>query len=668
MHLRPHTPGSAAPMPLHRNTRREPLGLPLTPAGRPVGMSVLQALALAAAGLGTLASNIAVLDGRGVQSWLSPHEVRAGGRGHYSMLSLLSGQANQRWIRHVFTIPGKKSMAAHFAVNASNGVSGAAAEHIRDISDSSICTHLGSADKRLCAALVLAKARQVAKTHLRGDNEGPDQRPETVSIPRVGGAAGDPPAHPRCMLAAQRHWEPEAIAASSAGRAALLQLAGPAPEAVEPTRRDAEVRACPLPDGSDSFRARLGIVAFSSHDGARLGYVTNTLRRFASDTRAGGVAAPSGCKRWSLSVDVHVGIGGSESGDSLHCSGAPCPFDRCASSADASWPQHGRQFLRRYPARSAVRTKFRVAAGLAEGCPGDLLADLDAALPPTAGAWPTALRAAIADWRVATRGTAVRVRVWSHAAELTLRFEWSARERTLLEAEAAPRRPHVAGIFEDDFVVTADTIRAHWEWSAFMPADWTPGMLQVEEDWRQGPAATGPAGRQAHLPTRSIISGTPVQSGYLSLYVHRRAVFAVFENSQQGGFLLETERRWPKQRGSRGCLSRREEMHWFYQPIESAATGPFFQCGLTRAVPLPMAEDARTGQLRVVRPGDESWPLWASYDARKASGAATVLAAWRSRWQVHHAPNKYLFLEEAALCGGFPVSDEHLVAWASMCA
>ncbi|KAA0177352.1 hypothetical protein FNF27_01130 [Cafeteria roenbergensis] len=204
-------------------------------------------------------------------------------------------------------------------------------------------------------------------------------------------------------------------------------------------------------------------------------------------------------------------------------------------------------------------------------------------------------------------------------------------------------------------------IRAHWEWSAFMPADWTPGLLQVEEDWR-APAAVVAQRR----PSRAVISSTPAQASFLSLYVHRGAVFAVSENCHQGGFLLETGHRWPSRRGPRGCLASRELAHWYYQPQEFAETEPFFRCGLVRAMPLPMVEDRRTGRLRVVRAGDESWPLWASY-GQAGAGAASVLDVWRGRWQVHHLPNKYIVLPQARLLGGFPVTDEHLVAWSSMC-
>ena len=638
-------------------------------------MILVRVAICAALWAGALAQTIPVLNGRGQPSWLSLSDAAVRGKGLHSMLSLLSGQPYQRWALAETGIVHEAQMWVSYVTESSGKPSEEAVESI--IGDTCARGARVGATPTQVASCVANSSREIVRAAVTFDsNQSPGSHyyaPLAFIHPMTQPSAGSPslsaPVVPRCLLAARLSWDPAEIMRSAEAQEAVLALARPGPEPGQFRRRPRAATAC-ASGGDGAFRVRLGVLAFWSRDVVRLGYVTNQLRRLVVDTRrdgAGAVAPPEGCGRWSVDLDVHVGIA-SGTVDGVSCTGSSSPSRRSAAAGDDSWQGPALGILRHRPARPNNHTLLRVAAGLAEACPGGLLADSESPLPEATHGWPKALRAAVAEWRATARGSAVHVRVWAHAKELARTFAWSARERTLMETEAAARRPHVAGMFEEDHRITAEMLRAHWEWSAFMPAEWTPGVMQLEENWR-APAAASAASKRADLPQRLIISGSPTETQFTSIYVYRGVAFAMFEVVHQGGFALETERRWPERRGSKGCLSRREQIHWFYGPIEGADSGVFFRCGLVRAVPLPMVEDANTGRLRVVRAGDESWGMWAPYSAAAGPGRPTLLESWRRRWQVHHLPNKYLRRLQSleAHLGSMSVTDEQFLGWASMC-
>lgn len=268
-------------------------------------------------------------------------------------------------------------------------------------------------------------------------------------------------------------------------------------------------------------------------------------------------------------------------------------------------------------------------------------------------ALPVVARRAMEAWSSAG-GETLQLSVWAHAGELGRLFAWSARQRSRVEAvkwqvELSDSLDAFA-FFEEDHALSLRHVAADWTLRhRLLPLDWLPGMLQVETD----------SSSPLSLHSAHAISAGLVNTRSTLLYQVQGAVFAVFENVHQGGFILTGNA--TALLLDEACLGSRPRTHWFYPVIETADSEPLFRCGRVKAVPLPLVVDRATGSLREPRPDDATFWMWDS------SNRETVAEVWLRQWTVEHLPGNYLAAEGSERLCAHPLTAATLLQWAGHC-
>jgi len=550
----------------------------------------------------------------------------------YSLLGALADPTRRRWVPFSAEVSGKAVFHAGVPADEACKVPARGFQHVVDlVCGSDAVVGAGQQGREECGRFVIRAVRRAAAASCE-------------DMPRLTASSYLPPivmpdvADVVCVLEAGGRFSRQALAASASAALLLSELRRPLPPAPPLAgSAGASPPACDRP-----LVAHVGVFAY---DASRLHHVDRWVRRLAGPDHP--------C--WSFRLHVHAAA----------ANGSWPEDEPCAGTAVAWLAGRGG---RRDLGADVTSTAFRVASRKAEDCAGVAVGGgtSPAALP---GHAPLAAMARRWKAEAAAAGAAgapaegwpprLSVSVWLHPGELGRLFAWSARRRTLAEADAWPAEPDALAFFEEDHHVEPGHFDRHLRWSRLLPDTVLPGLLQVEE------AVEGSrGGGQWGSGDRVVISATPGRGhGSLLLRVPSRAgepeqLLLASGVGHQGGFLVAGRGRLAGLRRS-GCLTAGFVSHWLYPVIEAADSQVWYNCSATRAVPVPLVRE-EGGRVRAVRRGDPTWGEW-------SGGGGTLLGGWREAWQVHHAPDKYVRTQGGSRLELFPLSDEALLQWAGAC-